>query len=445
MKKIMIASVLLAAALVGGWGLYIAQGKFSSALAISIAAAAAIAGLAAWLMWRRISKLTRRLTQKVMNLLGERPDYQIGEIAALSYAVNRLETEHKRAVEKIHKQEESLSATLSTIADGLIMTDDTGVVTLVNSPVEAMLKLSPGKSIGRSLMEVVRDHELVNLWHKCITSRKPQVKLIEMLPRKKVLRVIITPLLANEVTGAVLTLQDVTEIRQLEMLRRDFIANISHELRTPLTSLKTILETLAQGAIDDPMAAQAFLSKAGEEVDRLTGIIQELSQLSQLESQAPPINKQPLNISNLLSKIADRLQPTANRAGLELQVKLPLEIPEVIADGAKIEQVVAELVYNAIKFTPSGGNIVISAQSNDDYVSVSVSDKGIGIAADDLPHVFERFYKVDKARGKVMGGGEGTGLGLAIAKHIVEAHDGKIWAESTVGQGSTFSFTLPRV
>jgi len=264
-----------------------------------------------------------------------------------------------------------------------------------------------------------------------------QVKLLELLHKKKLLQIIATPFKNAEPGGALLTFQDLTGLRRLEGMRRDFIANISHELRTPLSSLKVIVETLNQGAIEDIMAAKAFLDKADKEVNRLTNLVQELSQLSQLESQEIVFKRNPVDMNKLLAEIVERFQPLAQRAGAQIELQLPLLLPQVIADEEKLEQVLAELVHNALKFAP-GGRITISARSGLDQVSVSVSDNGAGIASDDLLHIFQRFYKADKSRGE-----QGTGLGLTIAKHIIEAHGGKIWAESTLGQGSTFTFTLP--
>jgi two-component system phosphate regulon sensor histidine kinase PhoR len=439
MRSSIIVLVALTIVLTGGLGLYLSQGQLSWTLATGIVVAAVIAGLAGWLLYRRIEQPMNAFTQKVIQSAGRKGDAKARGITGLSYALDSLEAEHKKTLDKVHQQQDTLSAALSTMADGLIIADDSGMVSLANASAEKMLELPAGKAMGASLIEVVRDHEAVELWRSCLEKGETQTRLLEMLPARRTLRIIATPLRSGELSGALLTLQDITELRRLEAMRRDFIANASHELRTPLTSLKAIVETLNEGAIDNPVAAKAFIDRADKEIGRLAQMVQQLSQLSQLESQQMALNKEPLDISSLLRKVVDRFQPMAGKAGMDLQLRLPLDSIEAIADEGKVEQVVAELVYNAMKFTPRGGRVIVSARSVEQQALISVGDNGIGISADDLPHVFERFYKSDKARAT-----QGTGLGLALAKHIVEVHGGNIGVESALGQGSTFTFTLPR-
>jgi two-component system phosphate regulon sensor histidine kinase PhoR len=439
MKRVIVIAAAFAFIAVGSFGLYLNEGKPSGSIAIGAVIIAAIAALVARRMHlAMLVKPAKLLTERVRNLTRKQPGYKAGSLADLYYAVGQLGSDYRKALETISEQKVELDTTLAAIADGIIVTDESGKVSLINPVVEKMLGLAADKATGGSLVEVVRDHEVVDIWQECLITGKPRIKLLEMLPERKLVCVIATPLKSNSFKGVLLTLQDMTQIKKLEALRRDFIANISHELRTPLSSLKAIVETLQEGAISDSMAAKAFLTKADTEIDKLTQMVQELSQLSQLESQKVTFNKQAMEVNELLRHIVERFQLTVSRAGINLQLKLPLETIEVIADKARIEQVIAELAYNAMKFTPSGGRITISARSSKDYALVSVSDNGIGIPSDDLPYIFERFYKSDKARSE-----QGTGLGLAIAKHIIEAHNGKIWAESTLGQGSTFTFTLP--
>ncbi|MBC7222671.1 MAG: PAS domain-containing sensor histidine kinase, partial [Anaerolineae bacterium] len=252
------------------------------------------------------------------------------------------------------------------------------------------------------------------------------------------LQVIATPLPEAQPPGFLIVLQDLTEVRRLETVRRDFIANISHELRTPLASLKALVETLRDVALDDPPAARRFLDRAEAEVDALTQMVQELLELSRLESGQAPLEMKPVPVADLVVPSAERLRPQAERAGLEISFDLPADLPLVQADLERVRQVVLNLVHNAIKFTPAGGRIHIAARQVGAEVQVSVADTGIGIPPEELDRIFERFYKADRARSR-----GGTGLGLAIAKHVVQAHGGRIWAESAEGRGSTFFFTLP--
>jgi two-component system phosphate regulon sensor histidine kinase PhoR len=233
-------------------------------------------------------------------------------------------------------------------------------------------------------------------------------------------------------------IQDLTEMRKLETARRDFIANLSHELRTPIASLKALTETLQAGAIHDPSVAADFLDKMNTEADRLAQMADELGELSRIESGEAPLKKELVEVSGVVTRVTERLRAQAERAGLLLETRLDPELPQIPADRGRLEQVLLNLIHNAIKFTRPGGRVSVTAVTDGQYLTVSVADTGVGISTDDLPRVFERFYKADRARA-----GGGTGLGLAIAKHIVEAHQGRIWVESVEGRGSTFSFSLP--
>jgi two-component system phosphate regulon sensor histidine kinase PhoR len=237
--------------------------------------------------------------------------------------------------------------------------------------------------------------------------------------------------------GYLVILQDLTRVRRLETVRRDFISNISHELRTPLAGLKSLVDTLRGGAIKDRPAAKRFLKRMDAEVDALTQMVEELLELSRIESGQAPLRLAPVPVSEVVVPPVDRLRPQAERGGLDLTVLLPPELPMVLADADRARLVLTNLVHNAVKFTPPGGQVTVAARPDGEEVILSVQDTGVGIPADDLPRIFERFYKADRARS-----GGGTGLGLAIAKHIVQGHGGRIWVESVEGEGSSFYFTL---
>jgi two-component system phosphate regulon sensor histidine kinase PhoR len=233
-------------------------------------------------------------------------------------------------------------------------------------------------------------------------------------------------------------LRDVTDLRRLERMRREFVANVSHELRTPLASIRAVVETLEAGAVNDPAVAGDFLRRIIGEVDHLVGLVDELLDLARLETGRAVLEAESCEPVALLTRAVERLRPQVERTGLTLHVEVPSDLPPVRVDRGRIEQVLINLVHNAVKFTPEGGDIVVRAELADQMVQVSVRDTGVGIAAEELPRIFERFYKSDAARRS-----PGSGLGLAIAKHIVQAHGGTIWAESTPGAGATVSFTVP--
>jgi two-component system phosphate regulon sensor histidine kinase PhoR len=221
-------------------------------------------------------------------------------------------------------------------------------------------------------------------------------------------------------------------------MRRDFISNVSHELRTPLAALKALTETLQSGALEDPPAAHRFLEQMETEVDSLSLMVNELLELSRIESGRVPLNLTPTPPLDIVNPAVERLRLQAERTGLMLSIECADDLPPVFADLTRVQQVVVNLLHNAIKFTPSSGQVSVRCERQDQMIRFAVVDNGIGIDSDDLPRIFERFYKVDRSRAT-----SGTGLGLAIARHLVEAHGGKIWVESEVGKGSTFYFTIP--
>jgi two-component system phosphate regulon sensor histidine kinase PhoR len=221
-------------------------------------------------------------------------------------------------------------------------------------------------------------------------------------------------------------------------VRRDFVANVSHELRTPLASLKSVIETLESGALEDASAKREFLQRGQGEIDRMVQIMEELLELSKIESGQVPLAKELLDINEVAARAVERLQVQARRAKVDLSLKTAPQSVNVVGDAERLERAALNLVQNALKFTPAGGSVAVETALEGGRAVLRVRDTGIGIAPADLARVFERFYKVDRARS-----GGGTGLGLAIVKHTVEAHGGEVAAESHRGGGSVFSFSIP--
>lgn len=336
------------------------------------------------------------------------------------------------------KERDRFSIVLSHMADGIFVVDSQSRISLVNTAAEHMFKLNTGSVEGRSFIESVHEAEMYQLLKLCLESGKQQSGFVETRTRRMYLGVVATPLQNNE--GCILLVQDLTEIRRLETVRRDFVANISHELRTPIASLKALSETLNAGAIEDPSVARDFLARIEVEADKLNQMTHELSELSNIESGVTSLHKTSVDIKVLLEDATERLKAQIKRVALEVEIQVPCDIPEALIDRDRIERVLVNLIHNSIKFTPPGGRITLSARPDEEGVVISVSDTGVGIDPADLPRIFERFYKADKARTS-----GGTGLGLAIARHTVEAHGGRIWAVSTYGKGTTIHFSLPIV
>ncbi len=344
----------------------------------------------------------------------------------------------RNEVEALQTEQGKLEAILRQMTDGLVMVDEEGSIRMINPAAEEMFGISSEQSAGRSLASALRQHQVVDLWQQ--TRRSGGVRSISFeVTSKRIYLQGIAVLLERELSGSMLLLfQNLTRQRYLETVRQDFISNISHELRTPLAALKALTETLAEGALDDPPAARRFLEQMDAEVDSLSLMVSELLELSRIESGRVPLNLKPTEACKILAPAVERLSLQAERANLEVLLDCPDDLPLVFADPQRLEQVVVNLLHNAIKFTPGGGRIDVSARGNRRDRHFSVKDTGIGIAQEDLPRIFERFFKADRARSK-----GGTGLGLAISRHLVEAHGGKIWVESVEGRGSTFSFFHP--
>jgi two-component system sensor histidine kinase VicK len=246
----------------------------------------------------------------------------------------------------------------------------------------------------------------------------------------------------NETEGAMLVLQDVTEQEKLDKMRKEFVANVSHELRTPLTTIKSYTETLLDGAMESKECTVNFLQVINSESDRMTRLVKDLLQLSKLDYDKMEWNMNRLNVLNIIGDCIVKLEISAKQKNQTLSFEAPLELCEINGDKDRIEQVILNIIGNAIKYTPENGCVKVTADKLEDYIEIRIADTGMGIPQEDIPRLFERFYRVDKARSRAMGG---TGLGLSIAKNIVEAHRGSISVESEYGKGTEVIINFPCV
>jgi two-component system phosphate regulon sensor histidine kinase PhoR len=383
---------------------------------------------------RRLTRISKEMAEGNLNQEITVPSRD--EVGDLARAFNRMAAKLKEAMTLVTAERDRIAIVLESMGDAIFVVDGEGRVTMTNKSAEKVLQVPRDAAKGRHFIEVVRDYEIDALLQRCLEKREQQTGLVEIRSKKQLLGVIATPFQGD--TGCLLLIQDLTELRKLETVRRDFMANLSHELRTPIASLKALGETLHEGAIDQPSVARDFVGKMNVEVDRLAQMVQEMGEISRIESGEAPLQKTPVNVAEVVDRAMGRLMAQADRAGLRLETQVAPSLPRIQADEARLEQVLVNLIHNAIKFTPPAGRITVSAKAEGDKLLVSASDTGVGIPEDDLPRVFERFYKADRARA-----GGGTGLGLAIAKHVVEAHGGRIWVESVEGRGATFSFSIP--
>jgi two-component system phosphate regulon sensor histidine kinase PhoR len=391
----------------------------------------------------RTSQPVLQLTEAVRHLAsGDETDhpvaYRVDEIGQLTQAFNSMSVKLRAQITALETERGKLAAVLQEMTDGVLIIDEEGVIQLINPAAERMFGTLHKDAIGNSLVETLRHHQPFDLWQRCRDTGDVQTASFEVGSQKLFLFGMAAPLEQSLPGNTLLLFQDMTRQRQIESMRRDFVSNVSHELRTPLAALKALTETLQTGALDDPPAAHRFLEQMETEVDALSLMVTELLELSRIESGRVPLERKPTRPLDIINPACERLRLQAERARLSLQIECPEDLPLVLADAARVQQVVTNLLHNAIRFTPPEGRVIVSAQRANHTIQFSINDTGVGISPEDLPRIFERFYKVDRARAT-----SGTGLGLAIARHLVEAHGGKIWAESALGQGSTFFFTIP--
>jgi two-component system phosphate regulon sensor histidine kinase PhoR len=418
--------------------------RLQTTLSIVLGVAALFSLVFSFLAVRRTIRPLEELTEAARQVAAGKLEVTLlpiggDEIGQLTDAFNVMTVRLRSQLDALRGEREKLSAVLSRMSDGVALLDDQGRVTMLNPAAEQIFGQREAQALGHSAAEVFRHHQLFDLWQGCVESGKPNAVTVEIGLEHTFLQAVATPL-GKMLPGSttLMLFQDLTRLRRLETVRRDFIANVSHELRTPLASLQALSETLQEGALEDPANGRRFLELMQTEIDTIDQIIRELLELSMIESGKVPLAIQLVQPAALWSGVVTRMQLQSERNGLRLDNQCPEDLPPVKADPVRIEQVMINLLHNAIKFTPPGGSITVSAKAQTGEVLFSIRDTGVGISGEDLSRIFERFYKADHSRS-----GGGTGLGLAIARHIVESHGGRIWAESTEGKGSTFFFTLP--
>jgi two-component system, OmpR family, phosphate regulon sensor histidine kinase PhoR len=387
---------------------------------------------------------------------------------------------------RVHDIEHLIRSLIETIPRPVFLTNADRVILDLNRAALYMVALPRERVVGRVLATVIQDYTTTQMMIAAATTGALQEHTVQRTANNETWHVTVQPLSlpgsdANKeksggISHLLLLIDDETQLRYLETVRKDFVASVSHELRTPLASVKLLTEMLIDTVNEDTVMASNTANRIIVEVDHLTELVDDLLELSRIESGRINLELEPTDIDGVLEVAADRLMPLATEHDINIEVSLAHDLPEVQADSVRIEQVLVNLIHNAIKFTGPGGVITLSAQrsmnaeavaaikSRDQLLAqtlncetpvvvVRVSDTGVGIGPDDLPRVFERFFKAkEMPKPAINGSGvhsvgkynpTGTGLGLAIARHIVEAHHGQIWVESHLGRGSTFSFTLP--
>jgi two-component system phosphate regulon sensor histidine kinase PhoR len=402
-----------------------------------VAALAALAGLAYYAYvikpLRRIEAAARSLARGDFSARTETPS---GPLRRVAESLNATAASVASAVAAASQERGRLAAALNSSVDAFAALDRDGRVLFANVALEQLFYRRADEVVGQPFVWLLADEKVMDAFRASRDTGARRESLIER-PGKQYLQVVTTPI-ANGGEWAVLAVfHDLTDVKRTEEVRRDFVANVSHELRTPLAGIKAVVETLADGAVNDPAVAADFLKRADADVDRLVQMVEELLELSRIESGDIPLALAPTDVGALLASTVERLRPQAERRNQTLTLDAS-DLGTAELDGARIERAVLNLVQNAIKFTPDGGSVTVAAQRTPEAIVVRVSDRGSGIDPDDLPRIFERFYKADQSRAS-----GGSGLGLALVRHAVESHGGTVQAESRLGEGSTFTMTLP--
>jgi two-component system phosphate regulon sensor histidine kinase PhoR len=365
------------------------------------------------------------------------------EIGTLGRSLNAMADRLRAQIEGLAREQAKAGAILDGMVEGVIAVDGHDRIVLTNSRARAMLGLTAAGLRQQPFLEVVRHAELHRVFGEARTAGpgggvRRAIRLAA--PAPLLLEVHAAPLaLGAEGTGVVMVLHDVTELRRLERVRTEFIANVSHELRTPLTAIHGAIETLLEGALADPGDARRFLQVVHRHTERLGRLLDDLTDLSNIELGRVAFKPVAVELADAVDSVVAIV--AARRGGVAVVNEVPPDLPPVRADRDRLAQILLNLVDNAVKYTPAGGRVVVAAAPRGREVEVTVRDSGVGIPAGDLPRITERFYRVDKARSRALGG---TGLGLAIVKHLVAAHGGDLRIESRLGEGTTVSFTLPR-
>lgn len=345
-------------------------------------------------------------------------------------------------IKKLEKQNITASAILKSMVEGVIILDKDARIISCNTTVKQIFNIEKEEIIGKFFLEVVPNNDILELVSNVL--EKKQYVSIEIdinWPLKKIFHINASPIIDNQkISGCFLVMHDITEIRKLETMRKDFVANVSHELKTPLTSIKGYIETLLDGAIEDKANSREFLKIIQEHSERLDSLISDLLELSSLESKEIKLNKQKIGLKYLVDSILLGFKAQIKNVDIRVEDNLENDF-EISLDKERIQQVFINLIDNAIKFNRENGFIKIYNETKNDKIKIVIEDSGIGIPAKDIPRIFERFYRVDKARSRDLGG---TGLGLSIVKHIIELHGGSVGVESTEGLGSKFYFYLPK-
>jgi len=409
-----------------------------------------LSGIPAWLYARRFVKPLQELTDATYRIAEGEYSHRIpggvwGESRSLARTFNTMSKRLEAQFQQLEADRQQLRTILGGMIEGVVALGPQQRVLFANEAAGQMLEFDPETSVGRPIWEVTRLPQIQQVLAKALKESEAYREEFDWKgPKSRQLAVYVAPLPGEPAAGTVLVMHDITELRRLERLRQDFVANVSHELKTPLSVIKGSIEALIDGAVEDAEIRRPFLEQIADQGERLHSLILDLISLARIESGEAVMDFQAVPIDLAISDCLDRHHPLAEAKELRLEIAPPppgVAIPSVWADEEALDQILDNLVHNAVKYTQPGGLIKVSWQANGSNVSILIEDNGPGIPERDLPRIFERFYRVDKARSRELGG---TGLGLAIVKHLVQVLKGTIKATSQIGKGTSFTISLPK-
>ncbi len=414
--------------------------------AVALAVALAIGLFVAGRVTRPVVEMqstARQMSQG--NFLVRAPTRSTDEIGTLGRSLNVLAARLREKIEDVEQEQAKVTAILDGMVEGVIAVDGHEHIILMNERARAIFNLGAVRAERKPFLEVIRNAELHEVFRSSRGDDPGAVVRREVslaTPAGRVLQVHGVPLLlAGGEKGVVIVLHDITELRRLEQVRTEFVGNVSHELRTPLTAIHGYVETLLGGALEEPENARKFLEIVHRQTERLGRLINDLTDLSNIELGKASLHLAPTRLDDVLDSVLGIIGPRARAGGVAVRADVSSTLPLVKADHDRLAQILINLVDNAVKYTPDGGSVTVrGSDAAAGTVEVAVEDTGVGIPSSDLPRITERFYRVDKARSRELGG---TGLGLAIVKHLVLAHGGELHIESEIGRGTTVRFTLP--
>ena len=429
---------------------FINRNMFNSLLIASLIGII-IASIIAYRYLYYITRPVKELTRAVKDIAGGNFSRRItnlpkNEFGELGISFNEMAKQLQQSMEALKIQNVKLETILNSMPEGIIAVDTKKNIMLINPSAKEIFLIKDNEKIsGKNILENIRNNQIYKIIHHILINDKDNPMEIEIdSSKKKILRISSSPIRYiakhERIKGVILIIEDITQLRKLENVRKDFVANVSHELKTPITSIRGFIETLKSGEVEDENIQKRFLDIIDFESERLIRLIEDILILSDLENNLKSTTTDKIEIKEALNEIISIMTQLAMKKNIIITSDIQNGMLPLFFAKDKFKQMIINLIDNAIKYTPEGGKIKINAYQNNNQVEIEIKDTGIGIPKEDIPRLFERFYRVDKDRSRSAGG---TGLGLAIVKHILELMNGKIKVESELGKGSSFILSIP--